>query len=372
MRPKILVAAVLLGLSAAALSGQNRATNVILFIADAGGIPTLNAASIHGYGAPRRLFVQQMPNIGLSETSAASQMVTDSAAGMTAIVTGQKTHNGVIAQSADAIRGQKDGKPLKTILEYAEEQGLATGIVTNDSAAGATPAALYAKANDRATAAQIFLQVFEPRFGDGVDVVITAGGPALAKAVAATGRDLSAIAREKQRPIYGRTAEVADGERRAVVLHDSDDFDLRAAVRKAMELLSRNKKGYFLMVESDVHTNRPRRALDRVVVLDQIVRETAASAGRDTLVVFTADHSFDFRLRSGKWGSPVLEGYAPAEGEPSQKAIQLPFVRVDDSHTGEEVLVAAQGPGSERVRGYLANTDLFGIMMNAFGFKSRD
>jgi alkaline phosphatase len=33
------------------------------------------------------------------------------------------------------------------------------------------------------------------------------------------------------------------------------------------------------------------------------------------------------------------------------------------------VLVAAQGPGAERVRGYLANTDLFGVMMDAFGWK---
>jgi alkaline phosphatase len=33
------------------------------------------------------------------------------------------------------------------------------------------------------------------------------------------------------------------------------------------------------------------------------------------------------------------------------------------------VLVAAQGPGSERVRGFISNTDLFGIMFDAFGWK---
>jgi alkaline phosphatase len=41
---------------------------------------------------------------------------------------------------------------------------------------------------------------------------------------------------------------------------------------------------------------------------------------------------------------------------------------MDDDHTGEEVLVAADGPGSEAVRGYMANTDLFHVMMNAFGW----
>ena len=45
-------------------------------------------------------------------------------------------------------------------------------------------------------------------------------------------------------------------------------------------------------------------------------------------------------------------------------------VRMDGSHTGEALLVVAQGPGATRVRGYLANTDLFGIMLAAFGWST--
>ena len=41
---------------------------------------------------------------------------------------------------------------------------------------------------------------------------------------------------------------------------------------------------------------------------------------------------------------------------------------MDNGHTGEEVLVAAQGPGAERVRGYMANTDMFRVMMAAYGW----
>src|SRR5918993_2720660 len=186
----VLLAALLLPALIGAADG--RARNVVLFIADAGGIPTINAASLHGYGAPRRLFVQRMPHIALAETSAVPHFVTDSAAGMTAIVTGEKTRNGFIAQSASGTRGKQDGAPLKTILEHAEERGLATGIITNDAVSGATPAALYAKANDRASMAVIFTQVFTPRFGDGVDVMIGAGRPAIAKALAATGGNLDA------------------------------------------------------------------------------------------------------------------------------------------------------------------------------------
>jgi alkaline phosphatase len=101
-----------------ALSAQPRAKNVILILADAGGLSTIAAASLHAYGAPRRLYVQRMPHIGLSDTTTASQIVSDSAAGMTAIVTGEKTHNGVISQSATAVRKKSDGAPLKTILEH--------------------------------------------------------------------------------------------------------------------------------------------------------------------------------------------------------------------------------------------------------------
>src|SRR5687767_5847227 len=177
----------------AALAAQPSAKNVILFLADAGGLSTITAASLHGYGAPRRLYVQRMPHIGLSDTTTVSQLVSDSAAGMTAIVTGQKTLNGVISQSATAVRKKSDGEPLKTILEYAEERGLSTGVITNDAVTGATPAAAYAKANDRASMAVIFQQVFTPRHGDGVDVMIGAGRPAIAKSLAATGVELDAL-----------------------------------------------------------------------------------------------------------------------------------------------------------------------------------
>ena len=156
---------IVLLLAPVALSAQPRAKNVILFLADAGGVSTLAAASLHGYGAPRRLYIQRMPHIGVGHHNA-SQNVSDSAAGMTAIVTGEKTHNGVIAQSASAVRKKSDGAPLKSILEYAEERGLATGVITNDAVTGATPAATYAKANERGLTAVIFQQIFTPRFGD--------------------------------------------------------------------------------------------------------------------------------------------------------------------------------------------------------------
>ena len=353
----------------AVLAAESRAKNVILFIADAGGIPAIHAASLHGYGAPRKLFVQRMPHIALSDTSAVPHYVSDSAAGMTAIVTGEKTRNGFIAQSASGERGVRDGAPLKTILEYAEERGLATGIITTDAPSGATPAALYAKANDRGATAVIFPQIFTPRFGDGVDVVIGAGRPAITKALAATGASVDALAIEKGRPLLSALADVPANATRAIVLHDTAEFDLAQAMQLATRMLSRNKKGYFLMVEWDTHTDNLRRGLDRMIALDRVIEQTAKTAGKDTLLLFTADHSFDIRVRGGQTGVPLLEGLEEAQAkaiEEKRRDLRIPAVRMDNGHTGEEVLVAAQGPGATRVRGYMANTDLFKVMMAAF------
>jgi alkaline phosphatase len=139
-------------------------------------------------------------------------------------------------------------------------------------------------------------------------------------------------------------------------------------------VLEQNARGYFLMVECDVHTNRLQQGLERMVAFDRLIRETAATVGPRTLVLFTADHSFDIRVRGGQPGTALLEGFDEAEAiriAEKRRDIRIPAVRMDNGHTGEPVLLAAQGPGAERVRGYLLNTDVFTVMMNAFGWKAR-
>jgi alkaline phosphatase len=355
------------------VSAQGRARNVVLVLADAGGLGTITAASLHATGTSRGLFVQSLPHVALSDTSTASQIVSDSAAGMTAIVTGQKTHNGVISQGADAVRGKSDGTALKTILEYAEEHGLATGLVSNDALTGATPASLYAHVNDRGQTAAIFMQAFAPRFGDGVDVMIGPGRASIAKALAATGSSLEAVSASAKRPILASLADVPADARRAVVLLESSTFDIKDATLAAHRILSRNKKGYFLMVEGDVHTDRVRAGLESMVALDATVAALSKVMGRDTLLVFTADHSFDLALRSGRLGATLLEGVDEDQAkaaEEKRSSVSIPTLRMDDSHTGEPVMVAATGPGAERVKGYMRNTDIFTVMLQAFGWKA--
>jgi alkaline phosphatase len=349
------------------------AKNVVLFLADAGGISVMAAASLHAHGAPNKLYMQrEMTNVGLSDTSTASQIVSDSAAGMTAIVTGQRTHNGVIAQSAATVRGKQDGDALKTILEYAEEHGLSTGVISNDSLSGATPASTYAHVNDRGKTAEIFQQAFAPKFGDGVDVMIGSGRPGIVKALAATNETLDTVAARVGRPILSTLDEVPADATRTIVLFEDSEFDVEAAVRTAHRILSKNKKGYFLMVEVDTHTDHVRRGIDHMVVMDKVIEKTASLVGRDTLLVLTADHSFDLQLRSGLLATPLLDGLDEAETKARAEknpTLRTSSLRMENSHTGEPVLVAAKGPGAERVRGFMLNTDIFNVMMQAYGWK---
>ncbi len=357
-------------LGATTLLAQQRAKNVILFLGDAGGIPTLNAASIHGYKEPRALYLQHMPHIALSETSSTSSWVTDSAAGMTAIVTGQKTDNGVISQAPPAGPAKEDGANLKTILEYAEEHGLSTGVISNMNMADATPAACYAHVSSRKNIGDIFAQIWKPRFGDGVDLVIGNGRKKILESTKEIGVDMEKELLASGRAFYDSVAAVPDDARRVVALFDDDDFDVDAATAKAIRILSKNRKGFFLMVEWDLHPSKPARALDTVVKFDHLIQRTAKQMDKNSLVLFTADHSFDFRLKSGKKGADIALPSAPNVVKKADQPEEKSDVVIGTAHTGEEVLVAAQGPGSERVTGVLSNTDLFGIMLSAYGWSA--
>lgn len=351
---------------------SGKAKNVILFLADAGGVPTVNAASLHGHGDAQKLFIQSWPHVALSDTSTAANWVSDSAAGMTAIVTGRKTQNGVISMDADTVRGQEDGTVLKTILEYAEERGLSTGVISNVNIADATPAACYSHANSRSKFGEIFLQLFSPRFGDGVDVLMGVGRKRIEESLKSLGQDMETAAKAKQRTVYSLLTDVPKSEARPLAVQD-ELLDMPAAAAMALDRLSRNKKGYFLMIEWDAHTNDPKRGLDSLVAFDKLIRDIAGRVDpKETLLIFTADHSFDFSIHGGRRGEPILKGLEEWKQQNEGKKtdyIDLPYLRVHNDHTGEEVIVSATGPGSGRVSGFLPNTRLFGIMLEAWGWR---
>jgi alkaline phosphatase len=345
-----------------------QAKNVILFFADGAGISSLNAASIYGYGRPQALYVQKMPHVALADTSTAKEWVTDAAAAATAMATGVKSRNGVVSQTASAERGVKDGENLKTILEYAEEHGLSTGIISNDDRTGvaiAAVSAFYAHSNDRQRAGDIFLQALHPKYGDGPDVVIGTGRKTILEHTAKSGHNAAAEIEANGYAYLNSLEQVSQlgpGKRRVIALFDDPDFGLNAAVSAAVSRLSKNPKGFFLVVFSDCHLPNARKTLSRIIELDKVVQAAAEANQKDTLVLMTADHSYDLRIK----GEALTETARSASPQQILLAVSL-----ESQHTAEEVPVLAVGPGSERVHGFISNTDVFHIMMSAFGWEKR-
>ena len=127
------------------------------------------------------------------------------------------------------------------------------------------------------------------------------------------------------------------------------------AVSAAVKLLSKNPKGYFLVVHSDTHIPDAKKTLTRLVDLDKITKATVEQAGAKTLVLFTADHSYGLYISRHK------------EKEPKSRDI-LPMVTLDNDHTAEEVPLFAVGPGSSQIKGFVSNTQVFHYMLDAYGW----
>ena len=350
----------------AAAPAYSQAKNVIFFFADGAGVSSLNAASIYGYGRPQALYVQKMPYVALADTSTAKEWVTDAAAAATAMATGVKSRNGVVSQTPDAERGVKDGETLKTILEHAEERGLSTGIISNDDRTGVTIAAVsafYAHSNDRQRAGDIFLQILNPKYGDGPDVVIGTGRKLILEQTAKSGHNIAMEIPAKGYTYLDSPDQVArldPTKRRVIALFDDPEFDLNRAVEAAISRLSKNPKGYLLVVFSDCHLPNARRTLSRIVELDKVVQSTTEANKKDTLVLMTADHSYDLRIK----GETLTETARSASPQQVVSAVSL-----ESQHTAEEVPVLAAGPGAELFHGFISNTDIFHVMMSAFGWQ---
>ena len=303
-----------------------------------------------------KLNIEKFPVVGFQKTYSANSYVTDSGASGTAIATGHKTKNGSIAVDTS-------GKPLKSILEYAEDHGYVTGLVATSTITHATPASFIAhnvNRGDYESIASDFLKTdIELIIGGGEDHFNNREDSLnLIKSFEKMGysfvRDLSGIRNSSDKIIclVSKEALPPMGER--------DEKFLPDATQIAVDFLNNRGDGFFLMVEGSqidwaAHDNNTEGVVAEVLDFDDAVGEALEFAMKDkeTLVIVTADHETG---GMGINGGSILEGTVEAG-------------YTTDGHTGVMVPVFAFGPGAGQFSGIYENTDLFFKMMEAYGFK---
>jgi alkaline phosphatase len=328
-------------------SGQDLPKNIILFIGDGMGVAHVTAGMTVG----GTLNLERCTTGGHLTTHSSDRYITDSAAGATAMSTGVKTYNGAISVSPS-------GETLKTVLEYAEDTGKTTGLVATCRITHATPACFAAHIDDRDKEDLIAEQLVQSQ----VDVVF-GGGMAYFLPASEEGSERkdekNLIAQwQKTHKIIQNPREFRNlgTESRVVGLFAMDDpprahkrkISLSEMTQKAIQILSKNEKGFFLMVEGsqidwEAHDNDSKYLIQEMIDFDLAVGvglDFAESDGQ-TLIVVTADHE--------------TGGYTVEGGSVEQRKI----TRADfttTSHTGEMVPLFSFGPGSQRFGGIHDNT----------------
>ena len=436
-------------------TAKPQAKNIIFFLGDGMGPTTITAARIFKAGEDGLLNFERLDRTARIKTYSADAQVTDSAPSMGAYMTGVKINNDVISmKDAKPVAPAKDangnasidrcgadnGSSPMTILELAKANGKSVGAVTTTELTHATPASTFAHVCDRDMGYTIAQQVvpggagYNPRLMDGVDVLMGGGKSHFTPFDAkrnpkgrGDGRDLIAELGARGYFVANTRADMQSARvgRKFVGIYADSHLDYASKRRpeqptlaemtaKAIELLSTNQKGFFLMVEGGkidhaLHDTNARNALVETVAFDEAI-QTAVDRMRaldpgleNTLIVVTADHDHTMVLNGyPKRGNPVLDivrGYA--NGEPTRDADgktfttlvfgngpNRPDVRADvdsatalsegyhqetgvrwssESHGGGDVKLYATGAGSAPFKGTIENTRVFDLMKAAFG-----
>jgi len=319
--------------------------NIILFIGDGMGVSQVSA----GRTVRGSLNMEKAPVVGLITTHSANDYITDSAASGTALATGFKTNNGMISISPK-------GDTLKTVLETAEDHHLSTGLVSTSSITHATPAAFASHVRRRNSeyviAAQMANLNIEVMFGGGYRFFQTQkdADPAV--------QDSPFDKLQSRNPVattIDAFRQLGQTKRACALLNEEGlpraserDFTLKELTQKAIEILSQNPNGFFLMVEGS-QIDWAGHDMDHDYLIEELVDfDDAVGAGLDfaqrnseTLVIITADHE--------------TGGYALLDGSIADSTVTKTSFAWDN-HTGTMVPLFAMGPGSEVFQGVHDNT----------------
>nr|WP_240035263.1 alkaline phosphatase [Neobacillus notoginsengisoli] len=357
--------------------------------------------------------------VGMHRTYSADTKVTDSAAAGTAMATGVKTNNGMISMSPD-------GKKLKSILETVEEKGKATGLIATTTITYATPAVFASHVASRTNEALIAPQLLE----NGVDVLLGGGKkyfPAQLITKAKKGgyhyissRDELLKGAAKSNKLLGLFAD--DALAPSLDRAETNQPTLAEMTETAINILQKNKEGFFLMVEGSQidwagHDNDAAWAMNDVAAFEEALVKALSFAKKDrhTLVVVAGDHDtggmsvggYDLyeanveilrnvtatgdymvtklNARRSNVKAVVKKytgldltddevGKVRAASKPDMAINKIVSERArigwtSKVHTGVDIPLYAYGPGSDLFRGLHENTDLPVLMAKATKIK---
>jgi alkaline phosphatase len=318
--------------------------NIIILIGDGMGINYVGASVLQNSTSPFKEFT----TIGLSITCSADKLITDSAAGATAIATGYLTNNKYV--SVDTL-----GNPLYTLFEHAEKLGLSTGIVVTSSVSHATPGAFVAHTNDRNEQVLIASQMVD----QGVDVVIGGGlkyfVPKSDSGEREDNLNLTKKLSEKGYYLpknYDGLLSIPDSLKEIYALFELDglpesskrDYSLGDLTRVAIEHLNNDADGFMLMIEGSQidwagHDHKSKELLEEMNDFSSAVKETLEFAKKDgnTLVLVTSDHE--------------TGGMSITNGSRDAKELELSYTNA--GHTPSPVGIFTFGPGAEFFNGIM-------------------
>ncbi len=335
--------------------------NVILLIGDGMGLSQISAAM---FSNNAKLNLEQMPVLGFHKSYSYDDLVTDSAAGATAFACGIKTFNG-------AIGVDKDTLGVKTILEEAEENGMATGLIATSTIVHATPAAFIAHVVSREQYEEIAVDMLKTP----VDLLI-GGGKKYFDRREIDNRNLYVELTQKGYKVTDYSLEDMHemrwdpSENLVYLTADKHPLNVGAgrdylpyATRRGLEFLEKRgkDKGFFIMIEGSqidwaCHANDGKLAIKEALDFDRAVGEALnfARTRGNTLVIVTADHE--------------CGGMALNPGSKLNK-IETAFTTIN--HTASMIPVFAYGPMSKQFAGIFENTSIHQKMRRALGFSEQ-
>ena len=332
--------------------------NIIYMIGDGMGANIIQATqekyTDELYG--NRLAINYLTKVGTHSSYSASDKITDSAAGGTALATGQKTSNYTVGMD------KKHTTNYKSVLDLAAEKGKSTGIIATKSVTDATPAAFTAHVEDRLMQNAIAKQQLVKIVAGTLDLVLGGGADYYEffdnekEFEAAEGKGMSYSDKwedtlDDKLPLVGLYANDALNTTAAYIptLAEMTDF--------ALKQLSEDEDGFFLMVEgsqidSMAHDNDLEKEIYEMYQFDNAIAVAMryVALHPDTLLIVTADHE------TGGLYFPV-EGYGDGKD----------YVYLSEEHTSVNVPVFALGYGIEELDTIKENTDVAGFVAAALG-----